>query len=473
MSKHEYGREQDESAEFEQRAGDGTVEHGQGDEPTASENETGTSENETGVSASEAGASVSGAGASGSEAGASASRAGADGSGAEGSRVEKAGVEKAGAAGPGESGVAGAEEPGAAGPEEPEAAGSGVAEAKGAGAGSPLDSLFGGDEGSDELALRRMMRSAVQEIEPGDRALERLRHAVPARRQRKRQAVVGMAAAALFIGTAIPALVHVTNSGGGSDDRPSIAGNSEQTQGGSSQGKGPGGGEKGESSGSGPSKSKDKKDKKGKKDGKGKGEASGGATGGPDDPAGMESAGSPACAVDQLGNASGSAGVAEADGKVYGTFRVANVSGSTCTVSAPGSVSTATTGAADPAKVFVTDHVAGDAATGLPDPSQAVSSLVLQPGAAYEVKFAWVPSEACPTDSGEPSPDPSPTDNSGGTDGGTPGGVEPQMVREDGGVLDGGVTVSLTAPQGSPAAGATIANACAGTVYRTGMLSAS
>ncbi|MEV6758979.1 hypothetical protein [Streptomyces sp. NPDC051214] len=429
MSEHEYGREQDESAEFEQRAGDGTVEHGQGDEPTASENETG---------AAEGGAR-------------------SEGSGAEEPVTEDPGGDEGGEA--------------AEAPEATEAVE--TAESKGSGAGSPLDSLFGGDEGSgaDELALRRMMRSAVQEIEPGDRALERLRHAVPARRQRKRQAVVGMAAAALFIGTAIPALVHVTNSGGGSDDRPSIAGNSEQTQGGSSQGKGPGGGEKGESSGSGPSKSKDKKDKKGKKDGKGKGEASGGATGGPD-PAGTESAGSPACAVDQLGNASGSAGVAEADGKVYGTFRVANVSGSSCTVSAPGSVSTATTGAADPAKILVTDHVAGDAATGLPDPSQAVSSLVLQPGAAYEVKFAWVPSEACPTDSGEPSPDPTPTEN-GGTDGGTPGGAEPQMVREDGGVLDGGVTVSLTAPQGSPAAGATIVNACAGTVYRTGMLSAS
>lgn len=435
MSEHEYGREQDESAEFEQRAGDGTVKHGQGDEPTASEGGSG--------SGSEAGAGGEAGVESGAESGV---EAGADaGADAESGAGVVSGLKGDSTAGASSGGAA----DGAAGP------------------------LLGGDEGADELALRRLMRSAVQEIEPGDRALERLRHAVPARRQRKRQAVVGMAAAALFIGTAIPALVHVTNSGSGSDDRPSIAGNSEQTQGGSGQGKGHDGGEKGESSGSGPSKSKDKKDKKDKKDGKGKGEASGGATGGPD-PAGTEAAGSPACAVDQLGNAAGSAGAPEADGKVYGTFRIANISGSSCTVSAPGSVSTATTGAADPAKIVITDHVAGDAATGLPDPSQAVSSLVLQPGAAYEVKFAWVPSEACPTDSGEPSPDPTPTEDSGsGTDGGAPGGVEPQMVREDGGVQDGGVTVSLTAPQGSPAAGASITNACAGTVYRTGMLSAS
>ncbi|MFG2651658.1 hypothetical protein [Streptomyces sp. NPDC048436] len=406
MSKQEYGREHDENAEFEQHAGDGTVNHGQGEKPTAFEGGSG-SEGETAGAGAGAGADVGGV--------------------------------KAGAG-------------------------------LGAGLGDGLGDAIGVE---DELALRRLMRTAVQEIEPGDRALERLRHAVPARRARKRQAVVGMAAAALFIGTAIPALVHVTNSGGGSDDRPSIAGNSEQTQGGSSEGKGPDGGEKGKGSGSGPSKSKDKKDKKDKKGDKGKGEASGGATGGPD-PSGTESADASACTAAQLGNATGSSGAAEADGKVYGTFRIANISGSSCTVSAPGSVSTVATGAADPAKIGVAEHVAGDAASGLPDPAQALSSLVLQPGAAYEVKFAWVPSESCPTDGGggDPTPDPSPTEN-GGASGGSPDGTEPQMVREDGGVLEGGVTVSLTASAGSPAAGTSITNACAGTVYRTGMLSAS
>ncbi|MEV0320821.1 hypothetical protein ACIBKX_23415 [Streptomyces sp. NPDC050658] len=392
MSKHEYGREHEENAEFEQHAGDGTVNHGQGqgEESTGPKAGTGTDAD------------------AGTDAGA------ADGDGF----------------------------------------------------------------GSDELALRRMMRQAVQEIEPNDKALERLRYAVPARRARKRQAVVGMAAAALFIGTAIPALVHVTNSSGGSDDRPSIAGNSEQTQGGSSEGKGPDGGEKGEGGDSGPSKSKDKKDKKDKKGDKEKGEASGGATGGPD-PEGTASTDAPACAIDQLGNASGSAGTAEADGKVYGSFRVANISGSSCTVSAAGSVSTSVAGAADDAKINVTDHVAGDAATALPDPAQAVSQLVLKPGEAYEVRFAWVPSESCPTDGGggDPTPDPSPTEGNGGgaggTDGGTPGGAEPQMVREDGGVLEGSVTVSLTAAAGAPTTGTTISNACAGTIYRTGMLSAS
>ncbi len=50
-----------------------------------------------------------------------------------------------------------------------------------------------------------------------------------------------MAATVLFFGTAIPALVHVSNSTGSNAD-PSIMGNSSQAQGGTSQGKGPGGG---------------------------------------------------------------------------------------------------------------------------------------------------------------------------------------------------------------------------------------
>ncbi|WP_258021823.1 hypothetical protein [Streptomyces anatolicus] len=328
-----------------------------------------------------------------------------------------------------------------------------------------------GGLGSDELALRRMMRQAVEEIEPSERSLEHLRRAVPARRARKRQAVVGLAAAALFIGTAVPALVHVTNSGGGSDDRPSIAGNSQESQGGSSQGKGPHSGQKDTGKKPGKSKEKDKKDKKSKKDGKGKGGTGGGGTGSPD-PGASEAATSPICSAAQLG-ATGGAGPAEADSKVYGSFRVTNVSDSSCTIEAAGAVSATAQGAADPAKVTVVDHTAGDAAGALPDPSLEASPLVLQPGAAYEVRFAWVPSETCPTNGGEPTPDPTPTEGGGTPDGGSNDGLEPQLGRADGGVLDGSVLVSLTAEAGSPSATTTVPNACAGTLYRTGILPAS
>ncbi|WP_079075188.1 hypothetical protein [Streptomyces atriruber] len=330
-----------------------------------------------------------------------------------------------------------------------------------------------GDElGSDELALRRLMRQAVQEIEPGDRALDHLRKAVPARRARKRQAVVGLAAAALFIGTAVPALVHVTNSSGDSDDRTSIAGNSQDAQGGSSQGKGPDGGEKDSGAKPDKSKGKDKKDKKDKKGDKEKGGTGGGGTGSPD-PSTSEVASSPVCDAAQLG-ATGSANPADANGAVYGSFRVSNISDSSCTVEAAGAVGAVAQGAADPAKVGVIDHTAGDAATGLPDPSQEASPLVLQPGAAYEVRFAWLPSDKCPSDGGEPTPNPTPSEGGTGTpEGGTPDGMDAQLERSDGGVADGSVVVSLTAEAGAPSAGATITNACAGTVYRTGVLPAS
>lgn len=325
--------------------------------------------------------------------------------------------------------------------------------------------------GSDELALRRMMRQAVEDIEPTDRALERLRHAVPARRARKRQAVVGLAAAALFIGTAVPALVHVTNSSGDSDDRPSIAGNSQESQGGSGRGKDPGSGEKGAGKKPDSAKAKDKKEKKDKKEGKEKGGTGGGGTGAPD-PSSSEAVSSPVCAAVQLG-ASGSTGPAEANGSVYGSFRVSNTSDTSCTIDAAGAVAVTAQGAADATKVGVLDHTAGDAATGLPDPAQETAQLVLQPGAAYEVRFAWVPSDSCPAEGGEPTPNPTPTEGNGGGDSGSPTGMEPQLVREDGGVQDGSVVVTLTAAAGSPSAGTTIANACAGTVYRTGVLPAS
>ncbi|BAC72274.1 hypothetical protein AQJ43_26725 [Streptomyces avermitilis] len=332
-----------------------------------------------------------------------------------------------------------------------------------------FDSEPGDGLGSDELALRRMLHQAVREIEPHDATLEHLRRAVPARRARKRQAVVGMAAAALFIGTAIPALVHVSNATG-SDADPSIAGQASQAQGGAGQDKGPDGGSNAAGS-SGSSKGKGKDSQKGKGD-KGTG-ASGGTTGGVNPPASAASA--PTCTATQFGVVSANAGTPDSTGAVYGTFRISNISATSCTVSGTGSVTAAAAGAADQSKINVVPHVAGDAAAGLPDPSQDVASLVLQPGAAYDVKFAWVPSETCPTTGGPggPSPDPTPSDDttdSGGTDS-AGAGTAPQLLREDG-TADGSVTVSHITAAGSPTATTAVSNACAGTIYRTGILPA-
>ncbi|WP_326786514.1 hypothetical protein [Streptomyces sp. NBC_00151] len=335
-----------------------------------------------------------------------------------------------------------------------------------------MDGLGPEGLGSDELALRRLLHQAVQEIEASDGTLDHLRRAVPARRARKRQAVVGMAAAALFMGTAIPAFVHVSNSSGSNPD-PSIAANSSQAQGGVSQGKGSGGNSGKDTGGSAGTSAGDgdngKTESPGDKD-----KNAGGAGAGGTDP----SASAPAaltCTADQLGGASGTAAAPDATGAVYGSFTVSNVSTSACTVTGAGTVSTFAQGAADGANVRVATHVGGDAAAGLPDPSTEVTSLVLQPGTSYVVKFAWVPSSTCPT-AAEPTPDPTPTQGTGETGGTTSdsavSGTSPQLLVEDG-TLDGSVVVSSTAATGGALASVTVANACAGTVYHTGILASS
>ncbi|WP_053708039.1 hypothetical protein [Streptomyces sp. NRRL B-3648] len=332
---------------------------------------------------------------------------------------------------------------------------------------------------TDELALRRLLHSAVDGIQPRTGTLDHLRRAVPARRARKRQAVVGVAAAALFIGTAVPALVHVSQAGG-SDPNTAMAGQSSQAQGGTGQGKDKGadkGGKKDGASttvkpGKDPGKSDDKSDKGGH---------TGASAGGPG-PTATTASGTPLCTAAQLGSATGTVNAPDTAGVVYGTFRVTNISGTACTLGGPGTITPTAQGAADPAKVFSARHVAGDAAASLPDPSLEVSSLVLQPGSAYEEKFAFVPSETCPTTGGtgtggpdpsEPSPDPSPSQEasaSGGTaDTGASAGTTTQLATEDG-PADGSIAVTHTAQGGAPSAGAVVPGACAGTVYYTGVL---
>ncbi|MGC5565095.1 hypothetical protein ACPYPG_19950 [Streptomyces sp. FR-108] len=342
-----------------------------------------------------------------------------------------------------------------------------AAEGIGLGAGGPGPDGFG----SDELALRRLLHSAVEEIEPTDGTLDHLRRAVPARRARKRQALVGMAAAALFIGTAVPALVHVSNSTGSNAD-PSVVGNSSATQGGANEGKesssGSGsGGSGGSSKGSGKGDKKDKNDK-------GKG---GGGTGGAHPTS--SSAVASVCTPGQLTAVAGG-GAPDATGAVYGTFTVTNVSTASCSVVGDGSVAPTAIGAADQSQLMTAMHMAGDAAAGLPDPSTYASSLVLPPGGTYTVRFAWVPSSTCPTSGGngggEPTPDPTPTAAPTGASGGTASegtnGVDTQLMRADG-TVDGSVSVSYTAEGGAPSTSLTVSNACAGTVYRTGVLAGS
>ncbi|MER6565379.1 hypothetical protein ABT288_04125 [Streptomyces sp. NPDC001093] len=346
------------------------------------------------------------------------------------------------------------------------------------GTGKDLDGL-----GADESALRRMLHSAVDDLEPRTGTLEHLRRAVPARRARKRQAAVGMAAAALFIGTAIPALVHVSESGG-TDPDTAMAGQSSQAQGGTGQGKDKGGDTGGRKDGGATTAKPGQEPGRSGTKGKGGGSGTGGVTGGANPSSTLASSGVPLCTTGQLGSATGTAVAPDTAGVVYGTFRVVNVSSAACTVAGAGTITPTAVGAADPAKIGTARHVDGDAATGLPDPSLEVTGLVLRPGAAYEEKFAFVPSATCPTtgggtsttggsQTGGPTPDPSPTQGAsatgGSADSGGSTGTTPQLMT-GGGAADGSVQITHTAQGGSPAVTATVTGECAGTVVYTGVL---
>ncbi|MET7621472.1 hypothetical protein [Streptomyces sp. NPDC005408] len=342
----------------------------------------------------------------------------------------------------------------------------------------PENELGGlGALGGDEVALRRLLQGAVQDLEPSEGALDHLRRAVPARRARKRQALVGAAAAALLIGAAVPAFVHVANSSGSDSANPVNAGHGEQAQGGTGSEAGADGGEQGtDSPGSGGQGTGQNQGGATQTPGQQPSGSTDGATGDVVNPPGTVAASSPACDAKQLGVTSAQAAKPDAEGKVYGTFRIANVSKTDCAVSGDGTINFQALGAADAAKITVVAHTAGDAASGLPDPSKETASLLLKPDTAYEVKFAWVPKDSCPATGASPSPTPS-DGGSSGTSAGTGTGTtssntEPQLVAADGGgTADGSVAVSHTAEPGAPSAETTIPNACSGTIYRTGVLS--
>lgn len=394
-----------------------------------------------------------------------------------------------------DTGTDAAEEPAAepaAGKDTASDSSSNSASGKGPGSGAPdddlvgtLTDLFARDRGApasdelDEVALRRMLHGAVRELAPSEGTLDHLHRAVPARRARRRQAVVGAAAAALLIGTAVPAFVHVATSDGPSAARPAIAGHGEQAQGGNGDETGPEApgrmdrgahraGERGQRGRGRPGPQPHQgRGQRPRRRGDGRGDRL--PERGLRLPAGLR----PEPARRRVRGT----GAPGADGTVYGSFKIANVSGTDCTVSSNGTVGFTAIGAADPLKIGVVQHTAGDAAPGLPDPSQEPGTVLLKPAMAYEVRFAWVPTDTCPTVGPSPSPTPS-TDGAGGSvgEGGTdqPSGVDTQSLHEDGGATaEGSVAVTHTPETGAPTAETKIPNACSGTIYRTGVLATS
>ncbi|MBH1934838.1 hypothetical protein I5Q34_11215 [Streptomyces sp. AV19] len=370
----------------------------------------------------------------------------------------------------------------------------------------------------DEQALRRLMHGAVGELQPSDGVLDHLRRAVPARRTRRRRALGGAAAAVVLLGVALPAMLHVADEMGstGPGDRPANAASSRHRSGDTVEDRQPGGDDDrpGDHARSGSAARGDHRDEpsgdgsRARESGAPEARESAGTTARPE-PGATLSAAAPVCSRTQLGGGSGVVGAADAAGRVYGAFRIVNVSRAACAVTGPGSLVAQPRGdAAGRARIAVVDHTSGDPAAGLPDPRRAPEEVVLRPGQAYEVKFAWVPaadgSGACTKSSGgSPAPGASsspsapatttseapaaPTaripetpaaDGSGGSGGsggsdGSGGAGGSGGSGGSGGAAGAGITLTNTPVAGEPtAAEARIPDACAGTVYHTGALPA-
>ncbi|MBO8194097.1 hypothetical protein ITI46_20885 [Streptomyces oryzae] len=346
-----------------------------------------------------------------------------------------------------------------------------------------LDLFDESELSSEEETLRELLKGSVRSIEPPadslDRTLEHLHRAVPARRAHRRQAMVGGVAAALVAVVGVPALFYGgVVPGVGGDDHPVTAASTHGQTRGPDAGSGGNGG-----------KGEDKHDG-GKGEDQGKGDKGGAdahpsPSGGPGDSgAGSDetlNASAPTCGSEQLGGGSAQAGTPDSSGTVYGSFRVANVSRNACTVEGEGVVGASVQGSGG-GQVVVVDHTSGDPAPGLGDPAAARDEVVLRPGQAYVVKFAFVPSGGCSS----PSPQggryegdttgPSAGSGDGSADGGGDGGSTGTPGEADGGGGDPGggdtaVVVSHTPEGGEPVPGTRVPGGCgSGTIYRTGVI---
>ena len=385
-----------------------------------------------------------------------------DGYGTDGYRAGGA-ARPVGTTGP--AGTAGTAAPGGIGPEDPDA---GLT--------------------PEQREIRDLLHRAVDDLAPAPDALDQLRRAVPRRRQRRRRVVGSVVATVALCSLGTIALhaagVSVDSAdgpqssspyGGTSSDAPSRTG-ADVTASPTLVPLGPGQVLPGVGSSFGPDVA-----------GHGSATLGPGASGRPDPsltrPVGGASpprgnggssggAAAPAaeCSRSQLGDGADTVGSPDAAGVVYGTFQVTNVSAKTCKVSTPGAVSVLAVSGTDKSWVSVTRHTAGDPAGGLPQPSATPSPVLLAPGGSYLVEFAWVPATgagapSC-TDSSAPGSSATPAAQDGTA--GVAAGADDDTGSPGTGSASPSVTLGHTpGAGGSTAASAVIANACAGTVYRT------
>ncbi|WP_405583509.1 hypothetical protein [Streptomyces sp. NBC_01190] len=343
-------------------------------------------------------------------------------------------------------------------------------------AGPGPDALDPFGESADEAALRALLRDAVSGLHGSPQALDHLRRAIPIRRQRRRQALVGAAAAVVLVGLAVPALVRATGSSRGAGVTAASASSSHTgapgedghtTAWGDSHGHP---GQKSPAPGAGQQPTPPPA-------------GAGKATSAAPTPTGT-APDAPVCASTQLGQGTSQADAPDSGGRVYGWFRLANVSDTACTVPSGGVVQAVAQGAADLSRIQVVDHTAGDPAAGLPA-APSNGPVVLSPGQQYEVAFAWVPSGdgpgGCPVPPTTPPPTtPPPTDTpsdppttgtaGGATDPSSTGNAASTQLGEDAPTSPaaGSVVLNHTPSVGGPVVeGPVIEDVCAGTVYTT------
>lgn len=344
----------------------------------------------------------------------------------------------------------------------------------------------------EQREIRDLLHRSVGDLAPRPDALEQLRRAVPRRRQRRRR-IAGSVAATVVLCSLGTVALHAAGMSVDSADSPQ----SSQSYGGTASGSPdhaggsmtasptlvpigpgrvlPGVGSSFGSGAGGPGLATAGPGSSGRPDPSLTRPATG-ASGGllptaPGGGSGGSSAPVAECTRAQLGDGADTVGTPDAAGVVYGTFQVSNVSGTGCKVSMPGAVSVLAVSGTDKSYVSVVQHTAGDPAGGLPQPSATPSPVLLAPGGSYLVEFAWVPT----TGSGAPScADPSAPGGTGspGADAGTTG-TDTGISADDAtspSTDDGAPSVTLghtPGAGGSTAASAVIADACAGTVYRT------
>ncbi|MGW2375512.1 hypothetical protein [Kitasatospora sp. NPDC001683] len=253
------------------------------------------------------------------------------------------------------------------------------------------------DLSSEERALRELMRHAVAGIQPGTGALPRIRQAVPRRRAARRGAWTGAAALALAVAIALPVLREGDRlglSGGpGSTEAngATLAAPSGTALGGGATGvgthTGSGSGDTTPSAGTGTASPSPGAD------------ATRPGTATPTGATGTADGGIlPLCTRTDLGQGTAQIGPADAQGRIYGSFTVYNVSGHSCRLGGPGAVAVTGVSGTDRSRVRTADHSPGDPAGNLP--AMDAEPPVLAPQAGYRVPFAWIPDQGCGSSGG-------------------------------------------------------------------------